>query len=148
MSLVAELQRRSVFKVGAAYLVVAWLTIQAASIMFPTFEAPAWALRVFIFVLMLGFFVAAIGLVRAQASVTVTSGAAASVVPAVAGGAEVDDVDVSLLLPQAVTATPRATASRAAVQQRIVRVMAARKKIVEDAVEPADVDDTDRGPEI
>jgi len=55
MSLIAELQRRSVFKVGAAYLVVAWLTIQAASIMFPTFEAPAWALRVFIFVLMLGF---------------------------------------------------------------------------------------------
>ena len=58
MSLVSELQRRSVFKVGAAYLVVAWLTIQAASIMFPTFEAPAWALRVFIFVLMLGFPVA------------------------------------------------------------------------------------------
>jgi len=55
MSLIAELQRRSVFKVGAAYLVVAWLVIQAASIMFPTFEAPGWALRVFIFVTMLGF---------------------------------------------------------------------------------------------
>ena len=35
MSLVAELQRRSVFKVGAAYLVVGWLVIQAASIAFP-----------------------------------------------------------------------------------------------------------------
>ena len=55
MSLFAELQRRSVFKVGAAYLVVAWLVVQAASIAFPTFEAPAWALRVFIFVVMLGF---------------------------------------------------------------------------------------------
>ncbi len=55
MSLVAELKRRNVFKVGAAYLVVAWLVVQAASIGFPTFEAPAWALRVFIFVLMLGF---------------------------------------------------------------------------------------------
>ena len=55
MSLFAELQRRSVFKVGAAYLVVAWLVIQAASIAFPTFEAPAWALRVFIFVVLLGF---------------------------------------------------------------------------------------------
>jgi len=55
MGLVAELQRRSVFKVGAAYLVVGWLVIQAASIAFPTFEAPVWALRAFIFVVMLGF---------------------------------------------------------------------------------------------
>src|SRR4249920_2559501 len=55
MSLVAELQRRKVFKVGAAYLVVAWLAVQAASIAFPTFEAPLWALRVFILVCLLGF---------------------------------------------------------------------------------------------
>jgi TolB-like protein len=58
VSLITELKRRSVFKVGAAYLVVAWLVIQAAAIAFPTFDAPAWALRVFIFVLMLGFPVA------------------------------------------------------------------------------------------
>ena len=31
----AELKRRKVFKVGAAYLVVAWLAVQAASIGFP-----------------------------------------------------------------------------------------------------------------
>ncbi len=55
MSLMSELKRRNVFKVGAAYLVVAWLVVQAASIAFPTFEAPPWALRVFIFVLLLGF---------------------------------------------------------------------------------------------
>lgn len=42
-----ELKRRKVFKVGAAYLVVAWLAVQAASIGFPAFEAPPWALRVF-----------------------------------------------------------------------------------------------------
>ena len=58
VSLIAELKRRNVFKVGAAYLVVAWLVVQAASIAFPTFEAPAWALRVFIFVVLLGFPVA------------------------------------------------------------------------------------------
>jgi TolB-like protein len=52
---IAELQRRKVFKVGAAYLVVAWLAVQAASIAFPTFEAPLWALRVFILVCLLGF---------------------------------------------------------------------------------------------
>lgn len=55
MSLVDELKRRKVFKVGAAYLVVAWLAVQAASIAFPTFEAPLWALRVFILVCLLGF---------------------------------------------------------------------------------------------
>ncbi len=55
MSLIAELKRRKVFKVGAAYLVVAWLAVQAASIAFPTFEAPLWALRVFILVCLLGF---------------------------------------------------------------------------------------------
>jgi TolB-like protein/Flp pilus assembly protein TadD len=55
MSLIAELKRRKVFKVGAAYLVVAWLAVQAASIGFPAFDAPPWALRVFILVCLLGF---------------------------------------------------------------------------------------------
>jgi adenylate cyclase len=55
VSLIQELRRRSVIKVGAGYVVVAWLAAQAAALAFPTFEAPAWALRVFIFVLLLGF---------------------------------------------------------------------------------------------
>ena len=60
MNFIAELQRRKVFKVGAAYLVVAWLAVQAASIAFPTFEAPLWALRVFILVCLLGFPIAVV----------------------------------------------------------------------------------------
>ena len=55
MSLTDELKRRKVFKVGAAYLVVAWLAVQAASIGFPAFDAPLWALRIFILVALLGF---------------------------------------------------------------------------------------------
>ena len=55
MGLIAELTRRRVFKVGGAYLVVAWLAVQAVSIGFPAFDAPPWALRVFILVAMLGF---------------------------------------------------------------------------------------------
>ena len=55
MSLFAELQRRKVFKVGAAYLVVAWLAVQAMSIGFPAFDAPPWALRIFILIALLGF---------------------------------------------------------------------------------------------
>jgi len=60
MSLIAELQRRKVFKVGAAYLVVAWLAVQGASIGFPAFDAPPWALRIFILVALLGFPVAVV----------------------------------------------------------------------------------------
>ena len=50
-----ELRRRKVFKVGAAYLVVAWVAVQAAGLGFPAFGAPDWALRVFILVAFLGF---------------------------------------------------------------------------------------------
>ena len=56
----SELKRRKVFKVGAAYLVVAWLVVQAASIGFPAFDAPPWALRVFILVALLGFPIAVV----------------------------------------------------------------------------------------
>ena len=55
MNFFAELTRRKVFKVGGAYLVVAWLAVQAASIGFPAFDAPPWALRIFILVALLGF---------------------------------------------------------------------------------------------
>ncbi|MBA2269163.1 MAG: tetratricopeptide repeat protein [Chthoniobacterales bacterium] len=50
-----ELKRRNVYKVAAAYVVVAWLLLQLASILFPTFEAPAWVMKVFIAVVALGF---------------------------------------------------------------------------------------------
>jgi len=60
MSFVAELKRRRVPKVGGAYLVVAWLAVQAVSIGFPAFDAPPWALRVFILVALLGFPIAVV----------------------------------------------------------------------------------------
>lgn len=60
MPLFNELKRRKVFKVGAAYLIVAWLAVQAASIGFPAFDAPPWALRVFILISLLGFPVAVV----------------------------------------------------------------------------------------
>jgi len=51
----AELKRRNVYKVAVAYAVVSWLLIQAASILFPTYEAPAWVMRVFVAIVALGF---------------------------------------------------------------------------------------------
>src|SRR5438477_3281698 len=56
----AELKRRNVYKVAVAYLVVSWLLIQAASILFPTFDAPPWIMKIFIIVIIFGFPVALI----------------------------------------------------------------------------------------
>src|SRR6266478_1608878 len=56
----AELKRRNVYKVAIAYAVVAWLLLQAASILFPTFEAPPWTMKVFVAVIALGFPIALI----------------------------------------------------------------------------------------
>src|SRR5947208_2253328 len=55
-----ELKRRKVYRVAVAYAIVAWLLIQAASILFPTFEAPAWVMKVFVTAIILGFPVALI----------------------------------------------------------------------------------------
>lgn len=51
----SELKRRNVYKVAVAYLVVSWLLIQAASILFPAFDAPASAIKILVVVLALGF---------------------------------------------------------------------------------------------
>src|SRR2546423_1856103 len=54
----SELKRRNVYKVAVAYAVIAWLLIQAASILLPTFEAPAWLMKAFVVLLAAGFVVA------------------------------------------------------------------------------------------
>ena len=56
----SELKRRNVYKVAIAYGVVAWLLLQAASILFPTFEAPPWTMKIFVAVTALGFPIALI----------------------------------------------------------------------------------------
>jgi adenylate cyclase len=42
----AELKRRNVYKLAVAYAVVAWLLLQGASIVLPSFEAPAWPMKI------------------------------------------------------------------------------------------------------
>jgi hypothetical protein len=55
LSFLGELKRRKVFRAAAAYLVVAWLVIQAASIVLPTFDVPAGSMRLVIIMATLGF---------------------------------------------------------------------------------------------
>jgi len=78
-----ELKRRNVYKVAIAYAVVAWLLIQATSIILPTFEAPAWAMKVLLAALAIGFPIAVVlawafeitpaGIVRAEDALPNTS---------------------------------------------------------------------------
>jgi hypothetical protein len=55
MGFLAELRRRQVFKIAAAYAVVGWLLIQVASILLPTYGAPQWVMQAFVTVVILGF---------------------------------------------------------------------------------------------
>ncbi len=55
MSLFAQLKRRNVLKVGAAYLIAAWLLIQVAATLAPQLQLPDWAPRLVTLLLMLGF---------------------------------------------------------------------------------------------
>ena len=53
--LFAELKRRNVFRVGAAYLVVAWLMIEVSDTVFPRLGLPEWTVTFVIAMLALGF---------------------------------------------------------------------------------------------
>jgi TolB-like protein/cytochrome c-type biogenesis protein CcmH/NrfG len=55
MSLITELKRRNVFRVGVAYAIVAWLLIEVASVLLPTFDAPEWVMKAFSTLVILGF---------------------------------------------------------------------------------------------
>lgn len=55
MSLVAELRRRNVFRVAAAYLVVGWLLTEVLTTILPTLGAPGWAARAVILIFAFGF---------------------------------------------------------------------------------------------
>lgn len=55
MKLFSELKRRKVFKVGAAYLVLAWLLIQVVDTLAPQLQLPGWFPRAITLTLMIGF---------------------------------------------------------------------------------------------
>lgn len=60
MSFLAELRRRSVFRIAAAYVVTAWLIVQVVATIAPMFALPDTAQRLVLIVLLIGFPVAVI----------------------------------------------------------------------------------------
>jgi TolB-like protein len=54
MSFFAELKRRNVFRVGAAYLVVAWLLMQVTDTLVPALHLPSWIVTAVVLFLIIG----------------------------------------------------------------------------------------------
>jgi TolB-like protein/Flp pilus assembly protein TadD len=55
LSFIAELKRRHVFRVGIAYVVVAWLILQVADVFLANLNLPEWAFQLILVLLVLGF---------------------------------------------------------------------------------------------
>lgn len=55
MSFLDELKRRKVFKVGFAYLFIAWLVAQVLELVFESFGTPDWAIKTLLVILAAGF---------------------------------------------------------------------------------------------
>jgi len=55
MSFFNELKRRNVFKVGIAYVVVAWLLLQVSDVILNNIEAPSWVFNVILLLIAIGF---------------------------------------------------------------------------------------------
>ena len=55
MSFFDELKRRNVFRVGVAYVIVAWLLAQVADLFLENFGAPDWVIKSVLIVLVIGF---------------------------------------------------------------------------------------------
>jgi hypothetical protein len=51
----AELKRRHIYRVAAAYAVVAWVLVQLVGNLAPIFDLPAWVARAVVLLLIVGF---------------------------------------------------------------------------------------------
>lgn len=60
ISFFTELKRRNVFRVGAAYLVAAWVIAQVADLILDSIDSPVWVMQSLLIVLGIGFIVALI----------------------------------------------------------------------------------------
>ncbi|MCH8247603.1 MAG: hypothetical protein IH951_14530, partial [Bacteroidetes bacterium] len=55
MSIFRELKRRNVFRVAAAYAVVAWLLIEVTATVFPIIKLPEWSVTLVTALVLIGF---------------------------------------------------------------------------------------------
>ena len=55
MSVLGEMKRRNVFRVGMAYTVAAWVLVQVMDIILQNFAAPGWVMKLLVFFCFAGF---------------------------------------------------------------------------------------------
>jgi TolB-like protein len=55
MGLVSEFRRRNVFRVAIAYIVLAWVILEAGDVLAPALHLPEWVVSALVFFLVLGF---------------------------------------------------------------------------------------------
>lgn len=60
MGVLKEIKERSIIQVTIAYIAIAWILVQVADVVLPTFGAPEWVMKVLVFLLIIGFPVALI----------------------------------------------------------------------------------------
>ncbi|HWI23576.1 MAG TPA: hypothetical protein VNS59_01480 [Lysobacter sp.] len=54
-SFFSELKRRQIYRGGVMYIVAGWVIVQVATTVFPYFSIPAWAIRLLVVIILLGF---------------------------------------------------------------------------------------------
>ncbi len=59
-SFVAELKKRNVLRVAAAYALISWILVEAGSVLLPTFGAPESFFRIYVILVLAGFVLALI----------------------------------------------------------------------------------------
>jgi len=55
MGLISELRRRNVFRVAIAYVVIAWVILEAGDVLAPALHLPEWVVSALVFFVVLGF---------------------------------------------------------------------------------------------
>jgi hypothetical protein len=61
-SFFSELKRRQIYRGGVMYIVAGWVIVQVATTVFPYFSIPAWAIRLVVVAILLGFPIALVSL--------------------------------------------------------------------------------------
>jgi len=54
-SFLSELKRRQIYRGGVMYIVAGWVIVQVSTTVFPYFSIPAWAIRLLVVIILLGF---------------------------------------------------------------------------------------------
>lgn len=60
MKILVEIKLRNVIRMAGLYLVGAWLVVQVAATLLPTFDAPAWVMKVLVALLAICFLAAVV----------------------------------------------------------------------------------------